>query len=373
MGMKPSGWNRREFLQAGAGMAAVAATGRASAGMLAERTVFAFAVSRGASAGGVIQSFCVGERGWQRTHEVAVEAVGYVCTHPMLPVVYACHDVAEWGYLPRGAVSAYGVDGKSGALTRKGTQPLSLGAQRPRFAMVASDGRSLVLLTRGGIYNVLPLTADGGLLPVSAIRKEYGRSDDGGSKAAAPRHVVEHPDGSLLAVDSGQETLSRLRVGADGVRLEHRVRVHAAAGARQVAISHCRRWAYVLHAEDASISVHRVTREGVLAAHQTVSGSAGDACMLLAPDGKAMVRADAHALRVLPIDAETGGLGDVVSAVAGRWTGLMWTPDGGEITGLDAAAGEVKVVAVHRRSGRLGQTRVVARVPGCAGFALGLV
>ena len=254
MDMHAGIWNRRKFLQVGAGMAAVAATGHAPANVFDRGKYYAVAAIRAEPSRGYLQSFIVHDRGWHPVDAAPARAPGSLSMHPALPVVYACHDVALWDHLPRGAVSAFRLSTANGTLQLMGTQPLSLGAIHPQAATVTAHGRSLVALTRSGVYNVLPLAADGSLLPVAAIRKEYGRTTDTGSKTAAPVHAVQHADGSLLAVDSGKETLSRFRLEADALAVQQRLHVHAGTGARQVALSSCGRWVYALHAQHASIA-----------------------------------------------------------------------------------------------------------------------
>ena len=369
MGMQHGMWNRREFLQVGVGAAMIAATDRATAGVLSGRTLYALAAVTAAAPRGVLQSFVVNDRGWRAAQKTCVHAPGHLCVHPTLPIVYASHDVALWDHLPRGAVSAYHLNPTNGFVQLLGTQPLSLGATHPQFATVTADGRSLVALTQSGVYNVLPLAADGSLLPVTAIRKEYGRMTDRASKVAVPMHAVQHGDGSLFAVDSGQETLSRFRLEPDALPVQQRLRVHTGAGARQVALSRCGRWAYALHAQNGSISVHRVAQDAIFPAHQTLHGRVGRASMALSPNGDFLVLAEQGAVSTLPLSRQTGQISAPSSTAVARLQDVAWTPDGAMITGFDTRSGAVTAVAVQAASHTLGTPQTVASIAGCTSIA----
>ncbi len=342
--------------------------GRASAGSFAGRDYYAFAASRASeSSAGTIVTFRVSNGMWQRTHEISAESPAYLVAHLALPVVYVTHDVSLWQHLPRGAVSAYGFD--RAGLVLRGTQALSLAATNPRHATITADGAAAIVLSDSGIYNVLPLTSAGSLMPVSAIQKEHGRSDGDAGKPAAPRHMVQHRDGSLFAADEGRETLTRFRFTEDGLAVQQRVRVHASQGARQVAVSACGRWAYVLSAADASISVHRVLPERICDAHQLIPGAPGEASLLMSRCGRFLIRADVASISTLLLDPATGCLSGPSSSITAALRGLVLTPDGSSVAGFNAASGEIVALPVRTARLALGSPRSVATVPGCTNVA----
>ncbi len=355
-------WTRRSFLQAASCAAVAAATPGAPAYAHPLSSIFAFAsVAIDSGTATKLQSYRVSNGRWQQTDEVTLPTPVHISAHPTLPVLYARHDVALWDHLPRGAVSAYRVNVFDGTLTRVVTQPLSLAATHPVFAAVAANGTSLLVGTRAGIYNLLPLDLDGNILPVAAIRKEYGRTVPGADRPSAPAHAIPHPDGTFLAADVGQGTLSRFRHVADQLLLEHRQSLHARSGAQQVAVSNCGRWAYALHADDASIAVHRMTPKGMCAAHQTVAGRQGRASLLLSSCGRFLLRADSSVLSVFQLDAHTGELSGPMETLPLQLRHLSLTPDGTQLIGMNLSTGDVVTIALQHNSPVLGSRRTVMR------------
>ncbi len=357
MDMHAGSWTRRHFLQAGACAAAIAGS-RVAALAPAPRSSYAVAAS---SAG--LQTFrVVGE--WQPAHAFSMPSLRHVSAHPSLPVVYACHDVALWDHLPRGAVSAWRVC-SDGALNPLGTQPLSLSATHPHAATVAADGKSLVVLTRAGIYNVFPLAQGGSIGPVSVMRKEHGKASTG--RVACPRNAVFHPDGTLFAVDSGQAVVSRFRLERNELMLQHRVAV--SAGVQQIAVSACGGWAYALHANDGSIAVHEVTQGTMLPAHQVLPGGAGKASMLLHAGRQILFRADTSGLMAFPRSTCDGRLSSATDSIPIALRHLALTPGGTHLAGVCDATESIVEVPFFECSGIFGRHRTMAQISGCTSLA----
>lgn len=363
-------WTRRDFLEAGAAFSAVAVARRAHALAPKRAPVYAIVASSinpsGSEPADLLQSFRVTEGLWTLADEVALPSRVHLAMHPTQRVVYACHDVALWKHLPRGAVSAWSVGAADGKLAAVGVQPLSLAAIHPRFALVTADGASLVTGTRGGMYNVLPLAGDGTLQPVSAIRKEHGRMDGNVGVTASPRHAAAHHDGSIFTLEDGQQTLSHFSVQADSLVLRHRLRLPAAA--RRIVVSHCGRWAYVLHNDDASVSVYRIAPQGVFPAHQRFAGTPGAATLERCPDGRGLLRADADGVSLLSLCASTGRILGVSAKMDHPLRQIAVFPGGSAIAGVDRARGEVMLVPLHGHAKGFGRVRPVAHVPGCTGL-----
>ncbi len=207
-------WTRRRLGQVLAGATAAGVLlPRWSRASTPERTSlngFGFASTGPADIYGSLHAFRVRGGEWELLSVLLNVPPGKLLMHPSLPVLYVLHDVALWGYLPRGAVSAYRFHATEGVLTPVNTQPLSLAATHPQDGAVFSRGEALFVSTAAGIYNVLRLTADGSLLPVSAIRKEIGLSAASGSPAQL--RVFLHPDGeTIFAVNPGQKLVNAFR------------------------------------------------------------------------------------------------------------------------------------------------------------------
>ena len=221
--IKTGQWTRRQFAQAAA-LATVAGGAptwaRALAPSGAQKLAFASIAS---DSGGAIHAMRIAGGSIHPLTSVPSVAPGRLLLHPLLPVLYVLHDVALWEYLPRGAVSAYRFDTRSGSLTLLNTQPLSLAATHPHNGTVFLHGTALFVMTSAGIYNVLPLARDGSLQPVSAIRKVIGEArstvlpaDDGGTlvvsteeAASALRYVQDNDGAQIRQIHLDRASLSK--------------------------------------------------------------------------------------------------------------------------------------------------------------------
>ncbi len=260
--MSSTKWTRREFGKAAAAVAGATLLQRA--GLAAMPAAHRFAYVGSGPAGmqdGTLHVFRTGAKAWTPLHKIAAAAPAHLLRHPVMPVLYAVHNVGDWDHLPRGAVSAYAMDGHTGALTLLGSQPLSLSATHPRHAVLTANATHLFVAAEGGgIYNLLPVAPDGTLLPVSAIRKEFGLDEGGVQKLSAPDSVALLPDGSLLAADAGQETLSNFVVQDDQLILRHRTRVHRGEGPASLTLSKDGRHAFTAGARHGEARRHTLLR-----------------------------------------------------------------------------------------------------------------
>ena len=279
-------WTRREFGQAGVALAGASLAARH--GFAASITVQGLAFVGSAPPdhphGGFIHRFRTAGNRWTALGTLPAVAPAHLLMHPTLPVLYAVHAVDTWDHLPRGAVSAYRVDRQTGRLDLLGTQPLSLSATFPRHSVLTADASHLFVAAEGGgIYNLLPVANDGALLPVSAIRKELGFEGNGQAKLSAPNSTALLPDGTLLAADSGQETLTSFSVERGELIPRQRTRVHHGEGPVRLSVSSDGTFAYTSGAVRGA--VHR---------HRLVNGRAVEPFELLQKPANGLPRAYAH-------------------------------------------------------------------------------
>ena len=365
-------WTRRQFSQVLAAASASTLLMRtSSASLAARRHGFAFVGSSAtASNEGTVRVYRVKGEDWCETHAIQAASPAHLVMHPAMPVLYVVHDVSEWDHRPRGAVSAYRFDVVTGQLTHAGTQPLSLSATNPRHAIVIAGGAGLLVAAEsGGIYNVLPIGGDGTLQPASAIRKEFGLQDRGIAKTAAPRQMVMHPDGSVYAADHGQETITRFAVSLNSITPQHRSRVHAGAGPSQLAIGGSR-FAYTLHFEDGSISMHSMTAQGLSPATPVFEPTGADASMQMHPDGNLMAVSSGESLQLLRVMRRTGSLALQDSVRQPRLSQMRFSGDGTQLLGIQTALGEVVVYAIDPGRSDLIAPRVVACAHGASSLLL---
>ncbi len=367
-------WTRRQFSQA---LAATAASSllvrRASASTVNQNEGFAFVGSSASDPlDGTVRVYRVSGETWQEVHALKTASPARLVMHPGMPVLYVVHDVSEWEHRPRGAVSAYRFDALTGQLTHVGSQPLSLSATNPRHAVVLAGGQALfVAAESGGIYNVLPIAADGTLKPVSAIRKEFGLQDGDRAKTSAPGQVVLHADGTVYAADPGQETITHFAVSRNAITVQHRSRVHEGAGASQIVLSKAGRM-YALNAGSGSISMHGLTAEGFSPAMQTLAGAGSEASIQMHPDGSFIAVSSHSGLQMLRVRPHDGHLVSLSGVVQPRLQQLQFALQGMHLAGICTASGEIATHSFDPATGELSSPRMAARVDGAQSLLLHL-
>jgi 6-phosphogluconolactonase len=371
---QPGKWTRRQFSQLFAATAASSLLVRgASASAVNRHEGFAFVGSSAAdSQDGLVRVYRVSGATWQEVHALQAASPAHLVMHPTLPVLYVVHDVAQWDRRPRGAVSAYHFDSAAERLTHAGTQPLSLSATNPRHAVITAGAQALfVAAESGGIYNLLPIAADGTLLPVSAIRKEFGLQESDSAKTSAPRHVVLHADGSVYAADPGQETITRFATSGNAITVQHRTRVHHGAGASQLTLSSAGH-VYALNSDSGAITVHSLTTEGLSSATQTIAGVGRNAAMQMHPDGRTLAVSNDEGLQILRVHPRSGRLTPLDSVRQPRLQQLQFAAVGTQVAGIQAASGKVVTHAFDAVTGELSSPRIVAQVDGSSSLLVQL-
>ncbi len=357
-------WTRRQFGQA---MAASSLLGwRALAAAPHSPTELAFVGSSPKSNSGAIQVFRVSGSRWTAVQTIDAAAPAHLVAHPVLPVLYAVHAVGLWNNLPRGAISAYKIAPATGRLTLLHTQPLSLSATYPRHAAVSPDGRFLLATAeRSSLYNLLPIAPDGTLEAPSAIRKEVGSGNSPQAKAAAPRQAIFHPDGAtILAADTGQETLSTFSFDRESMSLAHRQHAHPGAGPSCIALTPAGDWLYAQHATDGSITVHDTrARSGLEARPASKARHPGSATMAMHPGGRFLVVADGATVSSAAIDTGTGHLSERASIrIAKPLQLLTWSADGMQLLGIAQPSGQILRLVFEASCGIFGRPGSVAQV-----------
>lgn len=314
---------------------------------------------------GSIHVFRISGAEWTLVDTVAAAAPVHLTQHPVLPVFYAVHGLDLWDNLPRGAVSEYRFDPATGILKHMVTQPLSLGATGPRSAAVATGGRSLfVAAERGGIYNLLPIAADGTLQPVTAIRKELGTGEGQRTKRAAPRQVTAHLDGSVLTFDPGQETLSRFTLEDGAITLLSRSRIEYNMPRSSADVLPGGEQRYGANA-DGTISTEEFTGGEFSRLLQPQVDAGGAPPMRMLPKSRPLTRVAPQAAPVLRGNCASGGITAPLQEAHPIMQSLSFTPDCAQLIGFRPGTGEILSLPFGLASGAPGPPRVVARVEGC--------
>lgn len=261
--MNPT-WNRRTFLTA-LGLTTAATTLPAATlpnDSLSSATppapappAFAFVSMVNAHQGGVrtINTYRVeGGRWTEILYPFDTFHPNTLAAHPTLPILYTA-SVPQSGYggdARRGLATAIRIDDTSFIsveisyersrhwLNQISRQSLALATTRPRQIAVSPDGQYLLVAdTDGGHYNLLPITANGSLLPVQHVLKQTGSGPHPSQTGPQPHSVLFHPSARLAyTTDAGSDHLNLLSLKQDQPRITDRLSFSPGSGPAHLAL-----------------------------------------------------------------------------------------------------------------------------------------
>lgn len=168
-----------------------------------------------------------------RTQSVASRNPSFVALDAARKRLFAVNDVTEYQGLPRGTVESYTVLPFSGHLELINRRPLSLSAIGPRHLAVDPKGRHVVVAVYGGgAYNVLPVSEDGTLGPVTQVIKEIGCGTDPVRQATAHPHSVmfDKSGGFVIGSDFGSDCINVFRFEHGSLTRVQKVRAPSGSG-----------------------------------------------------------------------------------------------------------------------------------------------
>ena len=293
---------RRRFLTAG-GACALGATlaGRAArAARLREMLVYVGTYTSGKSVGIYLYRLDLGDGSLKQvgTTEGVVNP-SYLTIDRARRRLYAVNEVEEFEGAPGGAVSAFEIDRKTGAL-RLVNRRRSMGGA-PCYVTLADSGRFVLVANyMGGNVSVLPVLKDGSLGEATDVAQFKGSGPNRERQEASHAHCVmlnrtnEHAYACDLGTDKVMIYRFDRRTGKLTPNAQASVSVKPGAGPRHMDFHPNGRAAYVLNELDATITTfaHDV-RQGALRELETVATLPADfkepntsADIHVAPGGK---------------------------------------------------------------------------------------
>ncbi|WP_213803771.1 beta-propeller fold lactonase family protein [Granulicella sp. dw_53] len=314
--------------------------------------------------------FAVDREGWRQTGLVASHSPSFLTLHPNERFLYAIHEVDRYENLPTGIAEAFSIDERDGSLTLLNRQPMSLSATSPRHAAVSPDGGSLVVAVHGGgMYNVLPVEADGRLGRVSGILKETGSGPlEAHQESAHPQMVVFDGTGRrVVGADLGSDRLSVFTLDEGGLAVTQRREVVAGSGPRQMEFHPRGHLLFVANGLEGSVSCY-----GYDVAQGTISGlkqhvflhrdrgvaEESNVVMAMHPSGRFLYTSrpeSGEGIAVWGIDAETGALRAVSFESSAPVHAMTVAADGGSLLAVSRAGGGVVRWRVDPVGGRLSE------------------
>ncbi len=356
------GWafngSRRRFLKALASMPAVTAlNATAATASIAESSEPKFAYVGSPDR---IDVFSVSPSCWTLKQSIPSRRPASLVLLPEEKLLFAINEVDEYLGLPSGSVESYAVAPGSGMLSLVDRQPLSLSATEPRHLAVAPNGQYLVVAAYGGgAYNLLPISGDGELGPVTQVLKEIGGSAGSvGQASAHPHSIAVHPSGKFfVSTDFGSDRINVFAAESGLMKRVCRAAVQPGDGPAHIAIHPSGSLLFISNALSRSVASYRLnTCTGQITDPKIrVMGSGGD--LAVDPCGRFLYSthpASSETLAVWTIDEGTGKLSMSHSINTGPHSSLLLSRDGQKVFLFAGEQGcSATCLAIDSTSGRL--------------------
>ena len=228
-----------------------------------------------------------------------VENPSFVTIDPSHKYLYAVNEVGNFEGKVSGAVSAYKIDQKTGALTFINQKP-SFGADPCHLTMDPTGKCVIAANYTSGSTVVLPVNADGSLGDPGCVVQHTGESVDKARQEGPHAHcAVIDPSGKFVIVcDLGADKIIPYRITADSANIDDAGLAPTTAvpgsGPRHIAFHPGGKIAYVINEMKSTVTAfHYDASTAALKAFQTIStlpadfkGSNTTAEVRVSPDAK---------------------------------------------------------------------------------------
>jgi 6-phosphogluconolactonase len=304
----------------------------------------------------------------------------FLAIHPNGRVLYAVNEIDKYKGRATGAVSAFAIARKTGALTRLDEQA-SEGAA-PCFVSVDRNGQVVLVANyNGGSVALLPIGADGSLASATLVEKHTGSGPNAERQEAPHAHcIVADPSNRFaLAADLGVDRVYVYRLDIEGKSLRHIEAgdgvMRPGAGPRHIAFHPTLPLVYVACELDSTVATLRFDAErGALSpldVHSTVpagwTGVNYPADIHIAPSGRTLYVSNRghNSLAVFSVTESTGALAlEQVVSTDGDWPrNFSLDPTGRWLLVANQRSDSVVVFGRDQESGRLTPTRQRIALP----------
>jgi 6-phosphogluconolactonase len=378
---------RRGFVKAaGLGVLGAALTGRASADVRRTRqprelALYVGTYTSGASEGIYLYRLDLADGSLKHAGTTAgVVNPSYLTLDPGRRFLYAVNEVEEFGGAASGAVSAFAVDRRTGALSFLNQRASKGGA--PCYVKVAATGRFVLVANYvGGNVAVLPVQADGGLGEAVDVEQHEGSGPDRERQEAAHAHFItlDRENRFAYSCDLGTDKVMVYRFDRRTGHLSPNAppsfSTKPGAGPRHLAFHPRGRFVYVLNELDSTVTAlaHDPAR-GTLRELQTLSalpkGFAGantGADIHATPDGRFLYSSNRghDSLACFAVNARTGALRPAGHTPTEGKTprNFVIDPTGRFVLVANQKSDTVVTFRLDSRTGALRPTGQTARVP----------
>jgi 6-phosphogluconolactonase len=294
--------------------------------------------------------------------------------------LYAVNEVDDFAGRKSGAVSAFAVDQKTGAL-RLLNQQASLGAN-PCYAEVDASGKFVLIANySGGSVTVFPVQRDGSLGESTDTKQYQGSSVNRERQDSPHAHCIRLDPSNRFAYscDLGTDKIMMFRFDARGGKLlpvePPWVQVKPGAGPRHLAFAHAGRYVLALNEMHSTVTTFaRDPEKGTLHELQTIttlpkdfSGTNTGADIHVSPNGRFLFcsnRGD-DSIAIFKIDPRRGTLTAIGHEPTRGLTPRNFAidPTGAFLLVANQKSDHIVVFRIDPRTGRLRATGQVVQVP----------
>jgi 6-phosphogluconolactonase len=304
----------------------------------------------------------------------------FLAIHPSRRFLYAVGEIDNFNGKKTGAVSAFAIDAKTGALTLLNQQ--SSGGSGPCHLVVDKAGKHVLSANYGGgSVSVHPIEEDGRLGRATAFVQHKGSSVDKGRQEAPHAHSINLDPANRFAfvADLGLDKVLIYRFDAKKGTLTPNdppaVDIAPASGPRHFAFHPSGKYAYVINEMKNTVVAFKFDPEaGRLTALQTISTlpegydkPSYTAEVVVHPSGKFLFGSNRHgdSIASFSIDPDTGKLTFV--GVQGKDVkeprNFIVEPTGKFLLVANQKADTVIVFRINRKTGALTPTDIKVEVP----------
>jgi 6-phosphogluconolactonase len=309
----------------------------------------------------------------------AGENPSFLAIHPNGRVLYAVNELGKYKGKASGAVTAFGIAGDTGTLTRLGEQP-SEGAG-PCYLSVDRRGHAVLVANYdGGSIALLPIEADGALLPATSVIRHTGRGPVADRQGEAHAHcIVADPSNRfVLAADLGADRVFVYRLDLDGKKLRPveagDAVMRPGAGPRHIVFHPTLPLVFVSNELDSTVATLRFDAErgrlSLLDARSTLpAGSKGTnypADIHIAPSGRTLYVSNRghNSIAVFSVSSAGAVALDQVVNTGGDWPrNFSLDPSGRWLLVANQRSNSIVAFARDDKSGHLTPTRQRIEVP----------
>jgi len=304
----------------------------------------------------------------------------FLTLDPQRRCLYAVNEVTDFGGKPGGAVSAFAINRKTGALQFLNQQP-SLGGA-PCYVTVARTGRFILVANYvGGNVSVISIERDGQLGAVSDVDQHQGSSVNPNRQKGPHAHsiVLDRANRYAYSCNLGTDKIMVYRFDSKNGKLTANqqpwVQVKPGAGPLHFAFDPGGRYAYVMNELDSTVTAFTFdSTKGTLKEAQTVntlpdgfSGMNTTADIHVSPSGNFLYGSNRghNSIVVFEIEKRTGKLRFVEHAPTGGRTPRNFAidPTGTYLLAANQDSDTIVTFRLDPSTGRLKPTGFVAEVP----------